>query len=390
MIIRNRYKLFILLHLTTASCVEEIAFETENFESALVIDATITNEMKHQEIFISRTYRFEEDGPNPESNVTVTVVGGNEEFIFEETEAGTYISTVAFSAQPNLDYRLEITTGNGSVYTSNIEQLTSTAQIDALYPMRETNDDGVNGMSIYVDSFDPMGNAQYYRYEYVETFKIIAPEYVDMDAIVINAEICEVGLTKRSPELEVCYRTETSQNITQTNTTAFAEDRVSRHLVRFLSSEDYKISHRYSILVKQYIQTREAYEYLETLRKFTNEGSIFSQIQPGFVIGNITSEKNPLEKVIGFFEVSSVSFKRVFFNYIDFYPNELLPPYVISCEFGAPRQFKPDGSCGGLITVINSGFLVYLAPNIGEVPDGGPYLMVRRACGDCTVLGFLD
>ena len=48
-------------------CIEEIDFETETFESALVIEATITNELGDQEIVLSRTFRFEEDGPVPES-----------------------------------------------------------------------------------------------------------------------------------------------------------------------------------------------------------------------------------------------------------------------------------------------------------------------------------
>ncbi len=384
----NLFWIISIFFLLNMACVEEIAFETENFESALVINAVITNEEIHQEILLSRTYRFEEDGPTPVSNAVVKVVGNNEEFLFEESETGKYVSNVAFSALPNIDYKLQITTGNGKMYSSNQEQLTSITIIDALYAQREINDDGVDGVSMYLDSFDPTGNSKYYRYDYEETFKIIAPEWVSEDLMVVpDSPNCEVIFVPRPKEQRTCYRTEFSKGINQTNTTNLAEDRVSRHLARFVSSQNYIISHRYSILVKQYIQTEEAYNYLKTINNFSSEGSIFSQLQPGYVLGNIISEGNPLEKVVGFFEVSSVSSKRIFFNYTDFYPNELLPPYIISCQFRAPKQFKDDGSCGGLITGILNKSLVYLEPNIGQIPMAGPYLMVDRPCGDCTVLG---
>lgn len=383
------------------SCVEEINFQTESFESALVIDATITNEEKFQEIFINRTYRFEEDGPNPESHAAVKVIGNEIEYYFEEAEAGRYVSEFAFKAQLNVDYQLQITTNNGRVYSSTPTQLTQSTQIDALYALRETNDDGVNGMSMYVDSFDPTGNSRYYRYEYEETFKVVPPHFVNMDLIedlylpdVEPSPCCPVKLVFRSEDKRTCYRTEISQSINLTTTTALSEDRVSRHLVRFVHSDDYKITHRYSLLVKQYVQSQEAHSYLAKISGFSSEGSIFSQVQPGFVAGNIISESNPEEKVIGFFEVSSVSTKRIFFNYDDFYPGEPIPPYINSCQLSAPRQCVPVGhtgtGCGGLLVGIRNKTKVYKSMNNGIIHAGGPYIMVDRVCGDCTALGEPD
>ncbi len=129
----NKLNIFLatsFLILLSVSCIQEIPFETESFENALVITATITNEEKFQEIFISRTYRFEDNGPNPESNASVKVVGNGIEYIFRETDAGTYISEFEFSAQPNADYQLRIATQDGRVYTSTSIQLTAITQIE--------------------------------------------------------------------------------------------------------------------------------------------------------------------------------------------------------------------------------------------------------------------
>jgi hypothetical protein len=255
---------------------------------------------------------------------------------------------------------------------------------------RETNDDGVNGMSIYADSFDPTGNSKYYRYEFEETFKIIAPDWVDQDAIVVlELPDCEVGLVSRSAEQEICYRTETSQEINLTSTNALTEDRVTRHSVRFVDSDDYRISHRYSILARQFVLSRGGYEYLETLTNFSNEGSLFSQIQAGFIAGNITSQTDSSEKVVGFFEASSVDEKRIFFNYEEYYPNELLPPYINVCEVKTPKRFTKNPNkvepCGPLIYIIEDRIMVFLELNGNSFDE--PYVMVPRVCGDCTALG---
>ena len=398
----KRYIFFLACtQLLVTGCVEELDFVTENFEDALVINAIITNEESFHKIWISRTYRFEEDGPNPESNASVTINGNGRDYLFEEGDAGVYTSEIAFAAQPNVDYQLMVTTQNGRSYTSNPAQLTQSTQIDAIYAERETNDDGVNGMSMYVDSFDPTGNSQYYRYEYEETFRVEPPSFVSQDLVGDLAydlrdpcRECLVKLVYRSQDKRICYRTETSQNTNLTNTTGLTEDRVSRFLTRFVRSDDYRISHRYSILVKQYVQSMEAHRYLEAVSSFSGEGSLFSQVQPGFLVGNIVSESNPEEKVIGFFEVSSVSSKRMFFNYDDFYSGEPLPPYINSCQLKAPLQCIPSGNfsyrCGGLINGIERNIIVYKGINTGQLPLGGPYLMVDRECGDCTALGDIE
>jgi len=385
-----------------SSCVEEIEFENEIFESTLVIDATITNEEKQHIIFLSRTYPFEDGGPNPESNALVTITGNGTRYEFEEDEAGRYVAKTTFRAMPNVDYQLHINTSNGRTYASSITQLTQTTQIDALYAVRETNDDGANGMSMYIDTFDPTGNSKYYRYEYEETFRVEPPSFVSQDLVedFTPAEVadpcpdCPVKFVFRSQDKRICYRTETSQSINLTNTKGFIEDRVTRFLTRFVRSDDYRISHRYSILVKQFVHSREAYSYLEALSRFSGEGSLFSQVQPGFVAGNMVSETNPEEKVLGFFDVASVSTKIIFFNYDEFYTNEPLPPYINSCEPRAPYRCIAAGNtgfrCGGLINGLRRNLIVYRAMNTGQIPLGGPYLMVDRECGDCTALGEIE
>ncbi len=389
----NNVILFLLLIMT--SCVEEIDFvgNSETFESALVIEATITNELKQQEILLSRSYAFDEEGPIPESGALVSLESSQGLINFSEMAPGKYVSEVTFAAQENVAYRLKIISNNGSVYSSNSEQLSSSTEIDNLIAVRENNDLGENGMAIYVDSFDPTNSSKYYRYTYEETYKVIAPDWKPEELIVTGSVFpdCTVELVNRVEEAHTCYSTKASTNINLVNTNGLTEDRVSNHLIRFINSEDFILTYRYSILVKQYIQSLGAYSYYKALNEFSSEGSIFSQTQPGFLSGNTVSETNSQEKVIGFFDVSTVSEKRIFFNYEDYYPDEPKPLFITECNPYAPTiitGIPPVQFCGELITGHLRNKIVYY--DVNEFPSGGdpgPYFVVVIECGDCRSLG---
>src|SRR5690606_5351791 len=105
-------------------------------------------------------------------------------------------------------------------------------------------------------------------------------------------------------EAETCYNTIASDQILVATTRDQSEDRVQNFPVRFIAATNDIIKHRYSINVKQYVQTFEAYTFYKTLSQMSgNNGNILSQNQPGFFSGNIFSDSDPEEKIIGFFEV---------------------------------------------------------------------------------------
>ncbi|MDC8004749.1 DUF4249 domain-containing protein [Aureisphaera galaxeae] len=382
------YKAFVVLALLVSmGCVEEVSFNTQELESALVVEATITDETKPQQIRLSRTYRFEEDGPTPESGARVWMDSDDGMISFQESlEPGLYLSTSAYAASPNTNYELHIETNDGSSYQSRSTQMVTEVPIEDVYAVREASDFGDDGVSIYVDSFDPTGTADYYRYEYLETYKIIAPLWNSIS--MIASDNCDVQLGIREQEERICFNTVASTDVNLVNTSGLSESRVQRHLVRFLDADNYIISHRYSILLRQYAQSQEAFTYYRLLNELSESESLFSQNQPGFFEGNIRSATNQEEKVVGFFEVASVSERRLYFDYEDFFPNETLPPYPSGCTEIAPPQFTPAGTCGGLVTGIRNNEIRFLRENFS--PNDvfpGPYYVVARACGDCTALG---
>lgn len=387
--------LFLFLAIAITGCTEQYAFKNNDFESALVVEGTITNEVKNQVIRLSQVYQLDETGPKYEkgANIFITDDQGNE-YQFEEKDT-VYASLTQFRAEPGRKYKLNIKTKEGKNYISDEQTLTTETKIDNITATVEKV--GSNrGVQINVNSFDPTNTSKYYRYEYTETYKIIAPNWSPLETSVGMSPAIppdpandfpgvpaseSIFISKRKTEAETCYSTKKSEDIILTNTNAQSDDKV-HFPVRFISDQNYIISHRYSIFVKQYVQNLAAYTYYKTLKDLSTSGSVLSPKQPGFFYGNIKSVENPDEKVIGFFEVSAVSSERIFFNYADLFPKEPLPPYYESdCEVKDYLDCPGDFPCKqailrSLIRTKSATFVSFAEPIT--------YFMVKAACGDCT------
>ncbi len=376
------------------ACIEEFIPETLTFEDFLVVEATITDEFKFQEIKLSRTFEFGEN-PIKETQAIVQIIDDSQNsYNFFETESGNYVSNVKFSVEPNRTYTLKVTTKNSMSYTSSAVMLPSnTAQITDVSYSKSTNSNIEEGIDILVDSFDPSGNSKYYRYEFEETQRIIAPVWGHQKLIIISdIPPFKVEAIPRTEENRICYKTTISNNsIVQTETNSLSEDRITKFPVKFISSNDSIIRDRYSILVKQHVQSLEAFTYYKVLNEFSSSENVFSENQPGFLEGNIFSNTSPNEKVIGFFEINSVSSKRLFLNFRDVFPNENLLPYFAPCVISLPALVDPENpNFSPLIDLINKGEVVYWQTNedfFGNFVEDPPFEVVNRECGDCTVYG---
>ena len=386
--IRSFLLLPLAFMLLTAGCTEEIDIgDTVEFEDLLVVDANITNELMQQSVFLSRSFRFEESEAKPESDAMVMIVAKGGEIInFYEDIPGHYLTDRAFSPEPGQEYQLQITTSNGKKYLSDEQILPSITPIEKVYATREINSLGNLVLSINVDSYDPEGKSKYYRYEYEETYEIEAPWWIPIDFVLLPGPA--PGFTRRGEDQRVCYNTTLSKDIIQTSTVKFKEDRISKFQVRSLSSDDKRLRNRYSILVKQYVQSSDAYTYYNVLDQMSGSDNPFSTIQPGQLNGNMSSEGDRDEKVLGFFELSSVSEKRIFVDFRDIFPDERIPSYFTDCPPFAP--LITDMGTTPLRDAIENGTVKFLSGNGSPGQFEGPYYVVVTGCGDCRVYGSSD
>lgn len=376
-----RYKiknsiLFLLTVILFSGCTETFPLLTNTYEEAIVIEATLTNEVKVQQIKITKTSKFEDKNNQVETGAHVIVRDDkNNEYTFEEN-SGIYQSQSAFQVLPNRKYTLEITTKDGKIYQSSSEILPTVNSIQSVVPSLATNKDNETGVQIMVNSYDPDRASKYYRYEYEETYKIVAPKWSSLKVTVFDG--MSIELVPNNVNTRTCYTTKKSTDIILVNTNDQAEDRVNLP-IRFIEEENYIIGHRYTILVKQYIENLAAYTFHKTMRDIASSGSILSPKQPGLISGNIKCISDNNTKVIGYFDVSTVSEQRIFFNYSDFFPGKPAP-YFNPC-YDIPFLFCFDREgCNGesMIYNIGSNLMTYLSN------QGIEYVLVDTACGDCT------
>lgn len=362
-----------------AACVEPTDIETGTYENTLVVEGTITSELIYQEILLSRTYELEERGPSKERNAEVNVISNGNIYEFWEVEPGRYRSTQPFQAVTGEQYVLEINTADGKQYESDAEELPENSTITGLYAQK-TNLEGETGVVILADIAGPEGASGYYKYEYSETYQIVSPFKSVWDLELVDGEFVRV---MKTTEETVCYVTDKSNEIILANTNEQVSNDFEGLFINFLEREHFKTAYRYSILVKQYSISGEAYSYYETLKDFSQSESLFTQNQLGLINGNINSVSNPGEAVVGFFEVSSVSSERIIFDFEDFYDRNdfRLDSHVDECE----AVFPPTGTQAEKELVIDAlamGRLKYLGFDIQR-----GHRFARAECVDCTVFG---
>ncbi|WP_299385864.1 DUF4249 domain-containing protein [uncultured Lacinutrix sp.] len=393
-----KYIAFLALTLFIYNCKEEIELETENFESVLVVEGTLTNEFGFQKINLSRTYFLEGNEQILENNATVKILdntGGT--FTFTQNNDGIYISDIEFKALPDTFYSLSITTSNGKQYMSLENELTPISQIDNLYVDYNTNEEQAQ---VFVDSENQTNGAQYFRYEYEETYKIIVPYYSLQNGFVTNVinngEEYDIELEPKTENEKTCFTTKESTDIIQTSTTLLGDNIVYRFPVRTINKENSIIRERYSILVKQYVQSLEAYNYFKIIKELGINDNVLSENQPGFVNGNINSINDANEKIIGFFEVASVTSERIYFNYQDLGISK--PNYFYDCEYRTDdggiinanrNHLKLDYNLVGGPGAPNQRLDLYRTLTSNDPykyfsESGTVYEIVSPLCGDCT------
>jgi hypothetical protein len=369
-----KYYLFILFTcfaiLFFASCKRDFAPpELQVDYNYLVVDGVITNSVDSPtNITVSRTRKLTDTVLNsPEHNAIVTIEGSNgENFQLNEPTPGNY--TIAHLAlNTSSTYRLKINTSSGGQYQSDFVEVKQTPPIDSL------NYEQPGDLTIYVNTHDPLNNTRYYRWDYTETALYRAEGQSE-----IGVDNGLMYFRDSTNQIYNCWHITNSTDILVGSTAALAEDVVNRFPVITIPQNSEKVGLRYSILVKEYAVTQQAYQYYQILKTNTEQqGSIFN-VQPSQLKGNIVSVNNPGEPVIGYITASNVQQKRMFLRYD---------------QLNNWRRLNPTGLCDVIQLPTNpNNYLIYTYPDPAYVPwyftaMGTILVISKKNCVDCREQG---
>ena len=244
--------------------------------------------------------------------------------------AGIYYTPQDFAGIPGRSYQLSVTLNDGSEYESEFEQPTASPEIDSIYyymdqyEVLSKNDVIIEEerLAIAIDFCDPEGQENYYRWRYLETFKIVAPWAFFPGRSPGTS--CENLVPTRD-----CWATGFDLDFLKFENDQLFDGSEVKDFQVFSTEFSQKFSEMYSIEIQQNSLSKEAYEFWNKIKtQQENNSTIFES--PNYQIrGNMSKVDDPDALVLGYFSANGVSSKRLFM-----YPSEIdvLYNYEYQCD----------------------------------------------------------
>lgn len=291
-----------------SSCIEPFTPSgTGGSETHLVIDGFLNIGTDSNYITLTKTRPLQDDSPYEKVRyATVSVVSEEGKvYNYVDRQDGTYVLAPQVFNE-NTRYQLRVRTYEGKQYESDFVSVSKTPDIDSVtYYV----DNQLGTVVINVNTHDPANETWFYRWNYEETYKYSTPHF---SSIVWTGS--GRNIVPRNERIDLCWKTETSKHILLGSTIKQTSSSVLSLPVSNTPISTNKFLEGYSILVRQYGLTHEAFEYWTTLAKTTQgTGSLFDPL-PSLVTGNIKCITNQDELVFGYFSAGEEKTKRLFIS----------------------------------------------------------------------------
>ena len=364
--------LFVLVLLAAAGCKDPYEMELRTTDKSLLVVEGFLNKGAVTTIKLSRSVPLTDKSQvKPELKAVLTVEGkDNTTALIAERGAGAYEANLT-NLEAGKEYRLRIRTADGREYLSDYVAVKNTPPIDSISWREE---DG--GVRFFASAHDNTNNTLYYRWDYTETWEIHSAY---MALFKLGSPTTVVPRNLPAEDISVCWKTSNSTTILAASTAQLTADVMKESPLFHIPRKDERLGHRFSVLVRQYALTKDAYEYLQLMKKNTESlGSIFDP-QPSEVTGNIHSVSDPAEQVVGYLTASTVQEKRLFVSASQLSGSG----FIMLCESVLVPN-KPDS----IRNKLSSSFQPYEAkynefnPNIIDA-----WFASTAYCVDCTSRG---
>ncbi|MBN2632760.1 MAG: DUF4249 domain-containing protein [Bacteroidales bacterium] len=291
--------LILSLLFTFCGCVTEYIPDLHENEELLVVEGLITDQPVANVIKIYKTDPlWTNDFRTPLENCSVWISddSGKTDTLEQQREGVFVTDPATFTGVPGKTYTLHFTALSGTelrTYESLPVKMLPVPPVDSVYYEKQDyvyNHLPFEGCRICIDTRDPSGQCNYYRWEYVETWEFRLP----FD--VAN---------------KVCWVTEESEEILIKDASMFSGNSILKYPVKNITNPVDRLGIRYSILVNQYSLSEEEYSFWERLGNSREQVGGLYDIIPSSIPGNIFCVEEKLEKVLGYFSVSAIKSERL-------------------------------------------------------------------------------
>ncbi|WP_461791329.1 DUF4249 domain-containing protein [Pedobacter sp.] len=366
----NKYPWFLIL-IFFIGCKEKFSPDLkENNQNLLVVEGLITLGSERTQIKLSRTVSLSQNVTSiPENGASVTIEdNANQIYSLAEKGLGVYESAV-LNLISGKKYRVRIKS-KGNEYVSDFTEAKLSPAIESINWEAKPN-----GVQIYLNTRDNTNSSRYYKWDFEETW-IFNARY--NSSLIWGAN----GLRLRNRDTEDIYRcwaTGIASEIFLGSSVKLESDVINKQPLVFIPSTSEKFTDKYSILVKQSVLTKEAFEFWENLRRNTESlGTIFDAL-PSQLTGNIRNVKNPSEPVIGFISAGELKTKRIFISKSE------LPNWRVeqSEDCNVPDTIPVNRAA----SIFANGNYIAIEEVFSQSGALLGYTGTVRKCGDCTTRG---
>lgn len=270
----------------------------------LVVDGFLNGTDKTCTIYLSRAVPL--DAPHLSLFETGAQVSLEDEdgttILLGEKVAGTYTES-ALPFNPGSKIILKIKTRDKAEYESQLVTILKTPGIDSVTWATDQT-----GIPVYINTHNTSDENGYYYWKYEETWSYTARFET---TVTLDSRLNVIPLIEN---IYQCWNSNKSKDILVASSTVLNDNTgiLQEFPLVSIPWESAKLQDRYSILVEQRAISKETYEYLQELKKNTeNLGTLFDPL-PSQPVGNIKCVTYPDELVLGHFTASTIQQKRIF------------------------------------------------------------------------------
>lgn len=336
---RNTFILFVI-SVFFFSCIEEYTIPKEGtltMTSDIVIQGRILSG-DNSIIYITRTQPLNsKEKAESVLNAQISIIGQNG----YESEAAEFdiendCYTIDTRNLPNNTlYALKVE-AEGETYQSDFQSILTPPEIDEI-SYKEQED----GISIHVSTHNAPDASRFYMWSYEEDWEFHADINIQsLTGFPLYNETFYKFENNYDNPYYYCWQHNTSKNIHLYSTVELEENTAKNIELLYIPIDDIRISYIYSILVKQWVMSKEAYDYYRTMELYTeNTSGLFTPL-PSELQGNISCTSSPEKKVRGYVLFAQTTSKRIFIYESDF--KHLVSEYY-NCAITIPPVPPPFG-----------------------------------------------
>lgn len=302
----------LMICLVFAACVEEYKIpesRTTAYDAELVIQGRILAGDKSI-IYITQTQPLNsKEEPESVLNAQVTIIGQNgyeSELAEFDIEQNCY--TIDTQELPsNTLYAVQVKI-EGEIYQSEFQSIQYTPEIDEVSYKEKTD-----GITIHITTYGDEKASRFYMWTYEEDWEFHADiNMLALSGIPLYSDKFYQFENRYDNPYYYCWIHNSSKNIHLYSTLELQENTAKNVELLQIPIDDIRISYIYSILVKQWGLSENAYNYYRTIELYSEESAgLFTPI-PTDVLGNVSCISNPEKRVRGYVLASQTTTKRIF------------------------------------------------------------------------------